>query len=128
MLKHLLGTMGLAVLLCWPGACPAQTDDPGPIRAGDRWSYESKDAATGDIRNIFTLVVAEITDKEISTRVSSRGKDRPRTVVFDLQWGIVDDGVVQYRPASVLDIRAPLKVGKEWRSETNAANMQTGNV
>src|SRR5262249_38001281 len=91
------------------------------------WTYESKDAATGDIRNVFTVVVVEITDKETTTRISFRGKDRPRTVVFDLQWGIVDDSVVKYRPAGLLSIRTPLQVGQEWRSETNASNMQTGN-
>jgi hypothetical protein len=126
MTRHLVA-LGLAGLV-WFGNCAAQTDNPGAVRVGDRWSYESKDAATGDIRNIFTLVVAEITDKEITTRVSSRGKDRPRTVVFDLQWGIVDDGVVQYRPASLLGIRTPLNAGEEWRSETNAVNMQRGNA
>jgi hypothetical protein len=130
--KCMLQRLPVAVFVVTAVLCPAvsigQTDEPGPVRVGDRWTYEVKDAATGDIRNVFTLVVGEITDKEITTRVSSRGKDRPRTVVFDPQWGIVDDSVVKYRPASLLGIRTPLTVGKEWRSETNAANMQTGNV
>jgi hypothetical protein len=99
------------------------------VRVGDRWTYETKDAATGDIRRVFTLVVAGITDKEITTRVSLRGKDRPRTIVFvDLQWGTIDDGITKYRPASFLGMRMPLDVGKEWRSETNIANSQTGNA
>ena len=124
---HLFVLMIAAAICIWPRESAGQSDAPGPVRVGDRWTYESKDAATGDIRNVFTLVVAEITDKEITTRVSLRGKDRPRTVVFDPQWGIVDDGIVKYRPASLLGIRTPLNVGKEWRSETNVANSQTGN-
>ena len=119
----------IAAAVCiWPQVSPGQMDAPGPIRVGDRWAYESKDAATGDIRSVFTLVVVEITDKEITTRVNLRGKDRPRTVVFDPQWGIVDDSIVKYRPATLLGIRTPLTVGKEWRSETNVANSQTGNA
>jgi hypothetical protein len=118
----------IAAAICiWPRESAGQSVAPGSVRVGDRWTYESKDAATGDIRNVFTLLVAEITDKEITTRVSVRGKDRPRTVVFDPQWGIIDDGIVKYRPASLLGIRTPLNVGKEWRSETNVANSQTGN-
>jgi hypothetical protein len=118
----------VAAVSIWPQESSGQSDAPGPIRVGDRWTYETKDAATGDIRRVFTLVVAEITDKEITTRVSFRGKDRPRTMVFDLQWGLVDDGITKYRPASFLGMRTPLNVGKEWRSETNLANSQTGNA
>jgi hypothetical protein len=122
----------LVAAVCWgcillSGNSAAQTAEPGPVRVGDRWTYETKDAATGDIRRVFTLIVAEITIKEITTRVGFRGKDPPRTMVFDPQWGLVDDGVVRYRPASFLGIRTPLTVGKEWRSETNGANTQTGN-
>ena len=44
--------IGLAALLSWSGHCAAQTADPGPVRVGDRWSYEIKDDATGDLRNV----------------------------------------------------------------------------
>jgi len=123
----------LVAAICWgcillSGNSAAQTAEPGPVRVGDRWTYETKDAATGDIRRVFTLVVAEITVKEITTRVTFRGKDQPRTMVFDPQWGMVDDGMAKYRPASFLGMRTPLNVGKEWRSETNLAHSQTGNA
>ena len=120
--------MVAAAICIWPRESTGQSDAPGPVRVGDRWTYASKDAATGDIRNVITLVVSEITDKEVTTRVNLRGKDRPRTVVFDPQWSIIDDGIVKYRPASLLGIRTPLNVGKEWRSEANVANSQTGNT
>jgi len=103
-----------------------QTDDPGPVRVGDRWTYEVKDAATGDLRTVMTIVAVEINDKEITTRVSYRGNDLPRTIVFDSQWAIIDDSVWKNRPAGVLGIRTPLQVGKTWRSEANSTNMQTG--
>jgi hypothetical protein len=127
-LPRLVALMIAAAVCIWPEESPGQTTEPGPVRVGDRWTYETKDAATGDIRYAFTLIVAEITDKEITIRVNFRSKDRPRTIVFDPKWGIVDDGILKYRPASYLGIRTPLNVGKEWRSETNVANSQTGNA
>src|SRR5262249_21353110 len=80
----------------------AQSDDPGPVRVGDRWSYDLKDGATGDLRQAFTYVVAEINDREIITRLTPKGhENRTQTVVYDLNWAIVDNGDWQYRPGEV---------------------------
>lgn len=76
MLRH-LAVVGLAALLLWPGNCAAQTADPGAVRVGDRWSYDIKDDATGDLRHAITIVVVEVGDKEVTTRLSLKGKDRP---------------------------------------------------
>ena len=125
MSKHLLAIMGVAVLLCWPGDCPAQTEEPGPVRVGDRWSYDVRDGATGDLKASTTVVVIEINSKEINTRVSVRGRDRPNTVIHDLNWGLIDNGVWREQPSFGL-IRTPLHVGKEWRGNGNVRNIQTG--
>ena len=124
MMKGILA-IGLAVLLCWPASCAAQTADPGAIRVGDRWSYDIKDELTGDLRQTSTIVVVDINDKEITTRTTYRGKDRPQTMVFDLDWGRIDDGVWKLSPSGI-GIRKPLQVGKEWRSDGNAMNLQSG--
>ncbi len=79
--------IGLAVLLSWSGSCAAQTVEPGPVRVGDRWSYDIKDDATGDLRYAITVVVVDINESEITTRTIIRGKDRPQTMVFDRDWG-----------------------------------------
>ena len=105
MLKGLLA-IGLAVLLCWPASCAAQTADPGAIRVGDRWSYDIKDELTGDLRQTSTIVVVDINDKEITTRTTYRGKDRPQTMVFDLDWGRIDDGVWKLSPSGIGDEEA----------------------
>jgi hypothetical protein len=55
------------------GDCPAQTDEPGPVRVGPV-VYDLVDAATGDLRLSSTVVVTEINSKEITTRVSARGR------------------------------------------------------
>jgi hypothetical protein len=119
--------MSLATQVVFAGHCAAQAVDPGPVRVGDRWSYNISDDLTGDLRQAVTLVVVEISDKEITTRVSAKGKDRPQTMVFDHDWGRIDDGLFKLRPAGI-GIRKPLQIGKEWRSDANAINLQTGHT
>jgi hypothetical protein len=125
MLRRAIAT-SLAIQLLLVGYCAAQAVDPGPIRVGDRWSYDIKDALTGDLRQAVTIVAAEINEKEITTRISVRGRDRPLTFVFDHDWGRVDDGVWKHRPSDLLGIKKPLQVGKQWRAEGNSANLQNG--
>ena len=98
---------------------------PDEVRVGDRWSYDVKDDATGDLRRTITYVAIEITDKEITTRVTERGKDRPNTVIFSREWGRMDNGIWQTRPSGY-GIKKPLEVNKEWRNEANARNLKTG--
>src|SRR5262245_64343052 len=93
--------IGLAALLSWAGVCAAQTTDPGPVRVGDRWSYDVKDDLTGDLRHAVTVVVVEVSDKEITTRAAIRGKDRPQTMVFDLDWGRIDDGAWKLKTSGI---------------------------
>jgi hypothetical protein len=125
MLRQLIA-VGLGVLFCWSGNCAAQTTDPGVIRVGDRWSYDVKDDLTGELRHAVTIVVVEVNDKEITARTTLKGKDRPQTMVFDPDWGRIDDGVWKLSPSGI-GIRKPLQVGKEWRSDGNAMNLQSGN-
>jgi len=42
----------------------------------DRWAYE-QGRSNGDLRQAIAVVVVEINDKEITTRVNSRGKIPP---------------------------------------------------
>ena len=117
--------LAVAVLIGWSQACLAQPVEPGPVRVGDRWSYDIKDDATGDLRHAITVIVVDITDSEITTRTMVRGKDRPQTMVFDRDWGRIDDGNWKLRPAGI-GIKAPLQVGKEWRSDANAMHLASG--
>jgi hypothetical protein len=112
-------------LLSWTACCTAQTTEPDPIRVGDRWSYDLKDDLTGDLRHSVTVVVVEVTTKEITTRATVRGRDRPQTMVFDHNWGRIDDGAWKVNPSG-LGIKMPLQVGKEWRSDANAMHVQSG--
>ena len=113
----------VVMLLGWAAA--AQAAEPDPVRVGDRWSYDIKDDLTGDLRHSVTVVVVEVTDKEITTRATMRGKDRPLTMIFDLDWGRIDDGAWKVNPSG-LGIKMPLQVGKQWRSDANAQHRQSG--
>src|SRR5262249_33602651 len=106
----------LTVLLLLVAYGEAQPVDPGPVRVGDRWSYDIKDDLTGDLRRAITVVVADRNDNEITTRVSVRGKDRPQTMIYDPDWGRIDDGAWKLRPSGI-GIKKPLEIGKEWRSD-----------
>jgi hypothetical protein len=117
--------ISLAAQLLLGAYCAAQTADPGAVRVGDRWAYEIKDALTGDLRQMITVVVVDINEMEITTRVSARGKDHPQTMVYDLDWGRIDDGAWKLRPSGI-GIKKPLEVGKEWRSDANGIHLQSG--
>jgi hypothetical protein len=126
MLARLIA-VSLALLLLCSRYCVAQPADPGAVRVGDRWAYDIRDALSGDLRQAITVLVVETNDKEITTRVSSSGKDRPQTMVYDLDWGRIDDGAWKLRPSGI-GIKKPLQIGKEWRSDANAINSQSGVV
>jgi len=116
---------GLAIQLFLVSYCAAQSVDPGPIRVSDRWSYEVKDSLTGDLRPATTVVVGDVNDKEITARITVRGRERPHTAIFDPDWGRIDDGSWKLRPPGI-GIKKPLQIGKEWRSDANAVNLQSG--
>jgi hypothetical protein len=120
--RAIMASLALQLLLV--SYCAAQAVDP--IRVGDRWSYDIKDGLTGDIRQAVTIVVGEITEKEITTRISVRGRDRPLTFIFDPGWGRIDDGVWKNRPNDLLTIKTPLQIGKQWRAEGSSTNIQNG--
>src|SRR5215510_200878 len=124
MLRCLIA-IGLVTLFVWPLSCTAQTVDQEAIRVGDQWTYDIKDGFTGNLRNAFTVVVADTNNREIITRVTYQGKDRPQTAVYDNDWGRIDDGLWKLRPSGI-GIKKPLQIGKEWKSDADGMNLQSG--
>src|SRR4030095_7275973 len=80
-------------------AATAQVADIAGVLPGDRWVYEVTDEVTGDIKQTTTVVVLDVSEKEINTRVSVRGAANPRQVVFDRGWSRVDDSLWKYMPS-----------------------------
>jgi hypothetical protein len=54
-----------------------------------------------------------------------QGKDRSQTAVYDTDWGRIDDGLWKLRPSGI-GIKKPLQIGKEWKSDANGMNLQSG--
>jgi hypothetical protein len=100
----------------------AQVADLADVLPGDRWVYEVKDEITGDLKSTTTVVVLDVSEKEINTRISVRGGARPFQTVFDRSWNRIDDGIWKFRPSDGTGVQTPLQVGKEWRFENNATH------
>ena len=101
---------------------PAQVADIAGVLPGDRWVYEVTDEMTGDVKSTTTVVVLDVSEAEIHTRVSTRGAAGPRQIVFDRSWNRIDDSVWKYRPSDGTCVRMPLQVGKEWRFENKSTH------
>jgi DUF3108-like len=108
------------------GQAPAQVADVAGVLPGDRWVYEVTDEMTGDVKSTTTVVVLDVSDKEIHTRVSTRGATGPRQIVFDRAWNRIDDSVWKYRPSDGTGVAMPLQVGKEWRFENKGTHFGNG--
>ena len=54
----------------------AQVGDIAGVLPGDRWVYEVTDETTGDLKGTTTVVVVDVSENEINTRVSVRGATR----------------------------------------------------
>lgn len=104
----------------------AQVADVAGVLPGDRWVYEVTDEITGDLTLTSTVVVLDVSESQISTRVSARGAPRPNQILFDRSWNRIDDSIWKYRPSDGTGIQAPLRVGKEWRFEAKATNFLNG--
>jgi hypothetical protein len=120
LLISLLGVLGNV------DAATAQVADIAGVLPGDRWVYEVTDEVTGDIKQTTTVVVLDVSEKEINTRVSVRGAANPRQVVFDRGWSRVDDSLWKYMPSDGTGIKMPLQVGQDWRFDSKATSFQSG--
>src|SRR4030095_9791151 len=100
----------------------AQVADLADVLPGDRWVYEVKDEITGDVKSTTTVVVLDVSEKEINTRISVRGGARPFQTVFDRSWNRIDDGIWKFRPTDGTGVKTPLEVGKEWRFENKSTH------
>jgi hypothetical protein len=116
----------LAIALGSASPGRSQTPDLAGVLPGDRWTYDVTDELTSDLKYTFTVVVIDVSEKEINTRVTSRGAQRPRQIAFDRGWSRIDDDLWKYDPSDGAGIQMPLQIGKSWRFEGNGKNFQNG--
>jgi hypothetical protein len=121
------------ILLCGfvafsPTVLTAQSPAPADsgVQVGDHWTFDSRDEITGLPRDTFTRAVTEVSPNEIVVRQSFRGKNGFSIIVYDHNWDRIENSTIKFKPNDGQGIRPPLAVGKDWRSEHEARNTQTG--
>jgi hypothetical protein len=85
--------LGVAVL-----SARSRDEGEGPICAGDRYIYDTKDEITGQPSGTYVSVVTEVSDKEITTVVSFRGRNGHQFVVLDHDLNRIDDSIWKFNP------------------------------
>jgi hypothetical protein len=118
--------LGVAALS--PNVLTAQSPTPadGGVQVGDHWTFDSRDEITGLPRDTFTRAVTEVSPNEIVVRQGFRGKSGFSIIVYDHNWNRIENSTVKFKPNDGQGIRPPLALGKDWRSEFEARNTQTG--
>jgi hypothetical protein len=111
-------------------SCPLSAQSPdetnGSVRADDRYTYDTKDEITGEPKGTYASVVTEVSDNEIITVVSFRGRNGNQVVVLDHDLNRLEDPIWKFTTLDGQGIRLPLAVGKEYRQKYDAKNMQSG--
>jgi hypothetical protein len=117
-----------ALAALWPQVLAAQSSDPAndSVRVGDRWVYDTKDEVTGYPKDTYTQIVTEVSKDQIITSSTFRGKNGSTLIIFNRDWGLVDNVIWKYKPNNGQGLPATLAVGKEWRSQYEAKNTQNG--
>jgi len=96
------------------------------VQVGDRWVYDRSDEMTGYPKDTYTRIVTAVSEKEIITDFYVRGNSAKTIMIFDRDWGLIDNSTVKYKPNNGQGIRLPLAVGKSWRTEYDEKNVNTG--
>jgi hypothetical protein len=119
-----------SLVATWPLLLAAQlpTQPDNAVQVGDHWTIDTRDEITGTPTDTFIRVVTEVSPNEIVTRVNTRGKNNQGIVVYDRNWDRIENSTWKWKPNDGLGVRFPLAIGKEWRSELEARNTQTGSA
>ncbi|HLH95497.1 MAG TPA: hypothetical protein VKW08_10310 [Xanthobacteraceae bacterium] len=126
MIRGFCAVLG-ALAICWPQGLLAQTaTSADEVKVGDRWVYESKDESTGYPKDTYTFIVTSVSNDQIVTSMTVKGKTGSPLITFGRDWSVVDNGLWTFKPNSGQGIPLPLAVGKEWHKQFEAKNNQSG--
>jgi hypothetical protein len=125
---------GLAVVLSTGSAvlqprllfAQAPEQPNGQVRVGDRWTFDAKDEITGLPLQTFIHVVTELSPDQIIISASRKGENAHRLAIYDRNWNMLNNSSFKYKPHDGQGIEPALTVGKQWRSEHETRNIQTG--
>lgn len=112
MKASLATTLALSFTLVVANASAQSTDKP-EVRVGDRWSMQHTNGLVNE-RDYTTIEdVVEITDKEIQTRIRTKGRSGNGIAAYTKEWNPVDVVSARYDP-NLGRFSFPLQVGKKW--------------
>jgi len=105
---------------------PAPADVSIDVRKGDQWVYENRDGLTGELRATSSVVVAQLGENEIDTRLRTKnvanGLESATLMVFDRQWRKLSDTNWTNTPYQEnWGVPAAIKVGANWENTYAAA-------
>ena len=98
------------------------------VHKGDQWSYDYTDETTGQPSATITYTITELTDSDVTTRITRLGGGAPFTAIFDRNWNTKEDNLFLNKPNDGLGIELPLSVGKEWKITGSNKNVSVGTV
>jgi hypothetical protein len=98
------------------------------VQVGDRWTFDQRDEITGLPTATFTHLVTEISPTEYVVRITNQGKTGSSIRIYDHDWNVTERSDFKFKPNNGAGIKPPLAVGKQWQSEYEARNTQTGSA
>lgn len=105
---------------------PAEmTLEKDEIRVGDRWSFRQMDGFTNEVTSEFTRRVVALSDKDITTFQELKDGKGTKTIYYDKEWNLLDNGDVQYTPA-MKQIPHPVHIGDTWKTQYKAMSVKSG--
>lgn len=96
-----------------------QSINMSEVAVGDHWTYEVRDESEGKISLTEKVIVTDLSDNKIATRIDFVNTDRFRGVIYDKSWNIFRDGPSRYSPSSATGIRLPLTLTAEWQAKVD---------
>lgn len=132
-----LAALGLSILAV-SGAC-AQDKAGAPAapqavvamedpRAGDFWTYETRDEITGKVTAVRNNIVTEVNPTEISVRFDTKDRNSGGLNVYDRTWNLKISGAWKYQPHDGTGIQSPLMVGATWKFRSDDTNPGNGAI
>jgi hypothetical protein len=109
-----------------PGAM--QIVSIGQVAVGDYWTYELKDEFSGAVIQRRKVIVTEVSNSEIATRLHDTKTGQSRGIVYDRSWNIVHDWPNRYSPNSGTGFQLPLKLNAQWEASVDEVNRNTGEI